>query len=131
MRYMVQTFVTGDSWETELSGFSRGDIETMIEYCHELNDELVGAGELVETRGLGGPGTITTVQSQPSGEPVVFDGPSAPGDKSLIAYWVVDVATHERAVEIASRISATPGPGGKPSNQVVELHLVPSGPPEA
>ncbi|MEV0094002.1 hypothetical protein [Streptomyces sp. NPDC050738] len=128
MRYMVQTFVTGESWEMELAGFSRGDIEMMIEYCHVLNDELVEADELVETRGLGGPGTVTTVQSQPAGDPVVFEGPSAPGEKSLIAYWVIEVKSHERAVEIASRISATPGPGGKPSNQIVELHLVPSAP---
>jgi hypothetical protein len=42
---------------------------------------------------------------------------------------VLDVTSPERAIEIATRISATPGRGGAPVNQQVEFHPI-GAPPE-
>jgi len=39
----------------------------------------------------------------------------------LLGYWIVDVATPERACAIAGRISAAPGPGGIPTNMPIEV----------
>jgi hypothetical protein len=38
-----------------------------------------------------------------------------------LGYWIVDVATPERAYAIAGRLSAAPGPGGLPANMPIEV----------
>ncbi len=63
------------------------------------------------------------------GDALVSDGLRGEGKDSLIGYWVVDVASPERAIEIATRISATPGPGGVALDQPVEVHPI-GEPPE-
>ncbi|WP_141714011.1 hypothetical protein [Micromonospora inyonensis] len=47
----------------------------------------------------------------------------------LAGYWIVDVASPERAVEIATTTSAAPGPDGCPVNMPIEVHPVLSAPP--
>jgi len=107
-----------------LSEWSRDDFKTMIEYMHELDRDLRDSGELLESNGLGGPGAARTIRAQADGSAGVTDGLRGEGRDALIGYWVVDVASPERAVEIATRVSATPGPGGAPVNQPVELHPI-------
>jgi hypothetical protein len=46
----------------------------------------------------------------------------------LAGYWVVDVPSEARAIEIAARASAAPGPGGIPLNQPIEVHPVAEAP---
>ena len=48
------------------------------------------------------------------GAPVVTDGPFPEAKEFLAGYWIVDVESEERAIEIAAEASAAPGPGGKP-----------------
>jgi hypothetical protein len=107
-----------------LSGWSRDDFKAMIEYMHALDRDLRGSGELLDSNGLGGPGAAKTIRAQADGSAAVTDGLRGEGRDALIGYWVVDVASPERAAEIASRVSATPGPGGAPVNQPVELHPI-------
>ncbi|MCX5588347.1 YciI family protein [Streptomyces erythrochromogenes] len=61
------------------------------------------------------------------GRPRVTDGPARAGDV-LAGYWVVDVKSEERALEIAARASACPGPGGKPGSDPVEVHPIAADP---
>ncbi|MBQ0983662.1 hypothetical protein KBZ10_03815 [Streptomyces sp. F63] len=96
----------------------------------EVNKELADRGEWVEAQGLGGPGPVRTVRARPDGTPEVTDGPHFPAEKILAGYWIIDVATPERAVEIAARISTAPRPDGGPGSDPVELHPVMEGPPE-
>lgn len=63
---------------------------------------------------------------------------AAPGDRwaaragdVLAGYWVVDVKSEERALEIAARASACPGPGGKPGSDPVEVHPIAADPTTA
>ena len=56
--------------------------------------------------------------------PVVTDGPFAETKEFLAGYWIVDVESPERAVEIAAHISAAPGPGGGPLNMPIEVRQV-------
>ncbi|WP_327135241.1 hypothetical protein OG311_36390 [Streptomyces sp. NBC_01343] len=58
------------------------------------------------------------------------DGPAQPGH-ILAGYWLVDVTSEDRALEIAARASACPGPGGKPGNDPVEVHAIPGDPTQA
>lgn len=55
---------------------------------------------------------------------MVTDGPFAETKEFLAGFWVVDVATAERAYEIAARASAAPGPGGVPLNMAIEVRQV-------
>jgi len=102
--------------------WSEQDVKTMVQYMHELDDGLRASGELVEERGLAGPDQMKTLQAQDDGEPLVTDGPSSETKEVLAGYWVVDVASEARVLEIARQISVTPGPGGRPLNQPVEIH---------
>ena len=47
--------------------------------------------------------------------PVVTDGPFQEFKEWLAGYQIVDVESEERAIEIAAKISAVPGPGGVPT----------------
>ncbi|MER5951224.1 YciI family protein [Streptomyces sp. NPDC001904] len=127
MLYMIQINVEADSWDSVMAGYSEDDTKAMFAHMGALNDELTAAGELVEVRGLGGPGLAKTVRASEKGAPQVTDGPSLKGG-ILAGYWVVDVASEERSIEIAARASACPGPGGTPCNDPVEIHRIPAAP---
>ncbi|MCY0925364.1 hypothetical protein OTB20_03920 [Streptomyces sp. H27-H1] len=71
-----------------------------------------------------------TVRAGSDGRPQATGGPARAGH-ILVGYWVVDVKGEEGALEIASRASACPGPGGKPGSDPVEVHPVPEGSPQA
>lgn len=59
---------------------------------------------------------------------MVTDG-SFPEAKELLAgYWMVDVETEQRAIEIAAKASAAPGPEGVPLGTPIEVRQVMSAP---
>lgn len=127
MKYALLIHGHQNEWDA-LATWSRDDLRNMVNFMHELDKELTDTGELLDAQGLSGPAQARTVQAGQDGDTQVIDG--LPADKEfLIGYWLVDVTSPERAVEIAARISATPGPGGAPVNQPVELHPV-GQPPE-
>ncbi len=122
MKYMLLMHSNKQGWDDMPKVWSQEDLKVMVECMHELNRELQESGEFVEARGLTGPDAMKTVQAQEDGEPIITDGPFTETKEVLAGYWVVDVASEERAVELALRISRTPGPGGRPLNQAVEVH---------
>jgi hypothetical protein len=113
---------------SELANWSMDDVRANVAYMDALNQELVDTGELVEANGLSGPDAAKIVTAQPDGDPVVTDGPFAESKEVLAGYWVVDVASEERAIEIAARASASPGHGGAPTNTPIEVHPVADAP---
>ena len=118
MKYMVMMFGSAEEMgETQSPEW----IREMIQFMIGLNQELQQAGELVEARGLVDGSQATTVRLA-DGVPVVTDGPFAESKESLVGYWVLDVESEERLVEIAGRIVRYSG--------VVELRRVADGPPE-
>ncbi|MGW7417033.1 YciI family protein [Streptomyces sp. NPDC054863] len=127
MLYMIQMNVDADQWDSVMSSYNQDDMQAMFAHMEALNQELTSAGEMVEARGLGGPGLAKTVRAGSDGKPRITDGPAAPGP-ILAGYWVVDVKSEDRAYEIAARASACPGPGGKPGNDPVEVHAIPDDP---
>jgi hypothetical protein len=125
---MLLIQANAQAWR-ELDTWSPDDVKAMVEYMETLNRELEAAGELVEANGLTGPDNAKIVRAQRDDEPVVTDGPYAESKEVLAGYWVVDVADERRAIEIAARASAAPGPGGTPTYQPIEVHPVADGPP--
>ncbi|WP_184792176.1 YciI family protein [Streptomyces sp. 3211] len=130
MKYMIQMNVPAAEWDAVMSGYSEQDMQAMFAHMNALNDELTSAGEWVDGQGLGGPALVKTVRAGSDGRPEVTDGPARAGD-ILAGYWVVDVKSEDRALEIAARASACPGAGGKPSNDPVEVHPIPGAPTAA
>src|ERR671919_517833 len=98
-------------WD-EMATWSAEDIKANIRFMTDFNQKLVESGELVDAQWLTGPEMAKVVQAQPSGQPVVTDGPFPETKEFLAGYWIVDVESPQRAYEIAARVSTTPGPGG-------------------
>ncbi|MEU9162286.1 YciI family protein [Streptomyces sp. NPDC048424] len=130
MQYMIQMNVPTAEWDAVMSSYSDEDMQAMFAHMEALNSELTSAGEWVDGQGLGGPAQVKTVRAGSDGRPQVSDGPARQGD-ILAGYWVVDVKSEERALEIAARASACPGPGGKPGNDPVEVHPISEAPTAA
>ena len=80
-------------------------IRDMIEFMHQINRDLIESGELVDSVGLVDASQAKTVAIQ-NGIPVATDGPFAESKESLAGYWIVDVESEARAIEITSRVVA-------------------------
>jgi hypothetical protein len=100
--------------------WSRKDIDAHMAALTSLNRELTESGEFVATQGLAAPHEAKAVRGLKEGMPIT-DGIFPESKEFLLGYWIVDVATPERAYEIAGRISAAPGPGGVPTNMPIEI----------
>lgn len=100
--------------------WAQKDIETHMAVLGRINNDLTESGEFVATQGLAGPGEAKVVRGEKNGMPVT-DGIFPESKEFLLGYWIVDVASPERAYAIAARISAAPGPGGAPTNMPIEV----------
>jgi len=125
VKYMLISYGGNQQdWEG-LAAWSDEDMLRMIKYMRDLNDELAGTGELVQSEGLSGPARAFVVTANGDEEPpLVKDGPFAESKEVIAGYWVVDVADRDRLLEIARKCSACPGPGGEILNQPIEVHPV-------
>jgi hypothetical protein len=120
MRFMLlqDYFVEGVEPMTK---WSPDDVKAHIDFQHRLNDELTQRGELVEALALA-ESARTVINDGVA--PVVTDGPFPESKELLAGYRIVDVESPERALEIAARASAAPGPGGTPIRQPIEVREV-------
>jgi hypothetical protein len=100
--------------------WSQNDIEAHMAVLGRINKELTESGEFVATQGLAEPGEAKVVRGEKNGMPVT-DGIFPESKEFLLGYWIVDVASPERAYAIAAHISAAPGPGGAPTNVPIEV----------
>ena len=99
-----------------------------IQYMQDFADRLERSGEFVDGQALAPEGQW--VQYDGEGKPPVTDGPFAE-TKDLIAGWmIIDVDSHDRAVELAGELSAAPGAGGRPIHEWLELRPVPERAPD-
>ena len=103
--------------------WTQKDRETHMGVLRTIMTELTETGEFVETQRLDGPGEAKVVRGEKDGLPVT-DGIFPESKEFLLGYWVVDVAAPERAYAIAGRISAAPGPGGRPTNMPMEVRKI-------
>jgi hypothetical protein len=107
-----------------LSEWTPEEIDAHINFQKDLNAELKERGELVEAQALTAPQLAKFVVSDGSGAPLVTDGPYPESKELLAGYRMIDVDSLERAIEIAARGSAAPGPGGRPIKQAIEVREV-------
>jgi hypothetical protein len=119
MKYMIMTF---GSAEAGLEAMGKEWMLEMIQFMRNLDDDLRKSGELVSNEGLADGSQAKTVRYQ-NGMSVATDGPFAEAKESLVGYWIVDVESEARAVEIAARIVDH-------VKQPIEVRQVMDAPPE-
>jgi hypothetical protein len=126
MRYMLLQAYGGVELEdcVPMDQWSPRDVKAHIDFQRSLNTELLESGELVDAQGLAGPDAAKVVVSDGVNPPRILDGPYPESKELLAGYRLVDVDTLDRALEIAARSSAAPGPGGVPIQQQIEVRQV-------
>ena len=118
MKYMIMMF--GSAAEM-MEVQSPEWIKDMIGFMLQLDKDLRESGELVFNAGLADGSTAKTVSLE-NGVVVTTDGPFAESKESLVGYWVLDVESEARVLEIASDIVTWA--------QKVEVRQVADAPPE-
>jgi hypothetical protein len=121
---LLQNYEGGVACEVPMPEWNPADIQAHIDFQVALNKQLAEAGELIDAQGLAGPELASFVTSDGASAPVVTDGPYPEAKELLAGYRMVDVESRERAIEIAARASAAPGPGGVPIQQRIEVRQV-------
>jgi len=121
---LLQNYAATEVVSEPMSSWAPEDVRAHIEFQRSLNDELTERGELVDAQALAGPDLVKIVAHDGAGSPVVTDGPFPESKEFLAGYRMVDVETPERALEIAAKASAAPGPGGVPIKQEIEVREV-------
>ncbi|GAB3605902.1 YciI family protein [Conyzicola nivalis] len=117
MKYMIAMFGSAEEMGATKTPEWIGE---MIQFMIAIDGRLRDSGEMVYNEGLADPSQAKVVRLE-NGQPVATDGPFAEAKESIIGFWVVDVASEERALELCAEIVAW--------SDVVELRPVPSGPP--
>ena len=129
MRFMLlQNYGPVESDCPPMTEWSPADVRAHIEFQQALNTELAELGELVDAQGLAGPDEARFVVSDGASAPVITDGPYPESKELLAGYRLVDVDSAARAIQIAARASAAPGPRGVPIRQPIEVRQVLSAP---
>jgi hypothetical protein len=122
-RYLLAVNFEGGVVDTPMEEWKPEEIEAHLDYYRALSQELTESGELVQTEILTGPDLAKIVTSDGT-TPVVTDGPFQEFKEWLAGFQVFDVESEERALEIAARLSAVPGPDGVPIQQPIQVRRV-------
>ena len=122
-RYLLAVDFRGGVVETPMSEWKPEEITAHLDYYEALHNELVSSGELVDSQVLTGPDLAKIVTSDGSA-PVVTDGPFLEFKEWLAGYQIVDVESEARAIEIAAKVSAVPGPDGVALQQPIQVRQV-------
>jgi hypothetical protein len=130
MKFMLMMNAPRGDGDWNVKNWTMDELKAHVGFMKQLNVMLKNDGVLVTAEGLAPPGQARIVRAAVADHaPEVTDGPFAEAKEFLAGYWIVDVESPERAYAIAARVSAAPGPGGKPLFIPVEVRQVMSAPP--
>jgi len=99
MKYMILITLNPAAME----GLSKAENDELMAKFEPFLEQLRESGELVGSQALAGPDDTTVVQVR-NGAVVQTDGPYLESKEFLAGYYLVDTATKERAIEIASQV---------------------------
>ena len=103
VKYLLLSYTPAAAWDAATAGTPSEEALAAFAVYQRFEQELIETGEFVTSEGLGHPAVSTTVRRTTDGV-VATDGPFAELKEVLASFAVIDVAGHERAVEIVSRI---------------------------
>lgn len=107
MRFIMLSYGTRADWDAGRE-YQRQHPDDEYGPVDAAAQELQASGELVYAAGLADPTHTQTVELR-GGAPVVSDGPFAESKEFLASFGIVDVDSHDRAVEIAAAMAAAFG----------------------
>jgi hypothetical protein len=99
MKYLLSIYSNPASWAV----LTDAEREGLLGEYAAFSKEITETGEYVDGAPLADPTTAQTVRVR-SGNTDVVDGPFAESKEHLAGYYVVDVASRERAAELAAKI---------------------------
>jgi hypothetical protein len=103
------------------------EVDAHVRFMHDFAARLESSGEFIDAQALAPGGEWVRYDGE--GRPPATDGPFAE-TKDLIAGWmVIDVDSHERAIELAGELSAAPGANGEPIHEWLEVRPFLTAPP--
>jgi hypothetical protein len=110
VKYMIMTFGDESAWDTlglggQQATWSEEEVAEHFRAMNAFYADLAASGEMVSGFGLADPSHTVTVEIR-DGRPVASDGPYAETKEVLAGFGIVDVASHDRAVEVAARFAA-------------------------
>jgi hypothetical protein len=126
MKYLIMMTHSPDDPVQE---WTPADVQASWAHMQQIHRELTEAGELLAAEKLAGPEATKIVSSDGASAPVVTDGVYPEAKELLAGFWMVDVESEARAVEIAARTSAAPGPGGEPTRKPIVVRPIMDAPP--
>ncbi|MFC3453051.1 YciI family protein [Amycolatopsis speibonae] len=103
MKYLLLSYTPAAAWDADTSDTPSAEALAAFAAYQKFEQELIETGEFVTSEGLGHPAVSFTVRKTENGA-VATDGPFAELKEVLASFAVIDVAGHERAMEIAGRI---------------------------
>src|SRR5215216_6222514 len=107
MKYMLIMNSPRDGYEQYMK-WPKKILEANTAFMQAFTKKLSAAGELVGAEGLAAPTEAKLVRAGKDGKPIT-DGVFAESKEFLAGYWIVDVDSPERALEIAAEASTAPG----------------------
>ena len=102
MKYLI-LIKSNPEWSAEWAAFTPEQQVQGMQVYLDLIDELREAGEYVDSEQLVGPEATKVVTVGDHG-PTASDAPLAETKEFLGGYYLVDIASFDRAVEIAGRL---------------------------
>jgi hypothetical protein len=105
--------------DVPMDRWTPAEVDAHVKFMQDFAARLEETGEFVDMQALSTEGAFERYDGE--GRPPVTDGPFAE-TKDLIAGWyIIDVESWDRAVEVAGELSAAPGAGGKPIHEWLEV----------
>ncbi|GAB3278453.1 YciI family protein [Kineosporia babensis] len=113
----------GEPGHAPIFGWTPEEIDAHMAYQRQLIAELRESGEYVDVQALSNDSVLVRTGGE-GAPPVVTDGPYAESKELVAGWYLIDVESKERAYEIAARVSAAPGAGGKPGDELLEVRPI-------
>lgn len=121
MKYMLIMNTPYDGYD-QYFAWPKELLEANTAFMVSFARKLRAAGELVSTEGLASPKQAKRVRVGKNGRPIT-DGVFAEAKEFLAGYWLIDVASPERAYEIAAEASGAPGQEIRSADGTTVEHL--------
>ncbi|MEV4518563.1 YciI family protein [Dactylosporangium sp. NPDC049525] len=103
MKYLLLSYTPAAAWDAATADTPSEEALAAFAAYQRFEQELIETGEFVSSEGLGHPAVSTTIRKTPTGV-MATDGPFVELKEVLASFAVIDVGSHERAVEIVSRM---------------------------
>ena len=94
-----------------LESLSKEEMAALQKGHGAFMDEVKASGEFIGTQALGDRGQGALIRFEDGAQQVITDGPYAEATEFMGGYYMVDVASKERAIELAQSIPDASIPG--------------------